>query len=182
MDEQVNERINTFLLQHGYTIDSIRKGYLKNLILVDEEIQRRKKIIAEAQKSIHESAINIISISNATNISRKTFYNNELLKLYVEKNESNEESKMYDDYRHLKEKVGDLEEKIKKLIIRDIDIERLNVENTKLLQENIKLKEQIDKLNNRYEKIMSQTNTSKKEPQPKKTASVIDISSIKRNH
>ena len=68
--------------------------------------------------------MNIKVISEATNISRKTFYNNELLSGFVASNSANNGS-VKEELKKSKEQLHESESKVKKLVERDIDVEAL---------------------------------------------------------
>ena len=91
MTADQKERIDSFLLRHNASLGTLSKGRIKQLRKVDDIIQEKLRRISEAKNCLQTSAINISTISAESGISRKTFYNNELLKKYVESYASDEE-------------------------------------------------------------------------------------------
>ena len=81
-------------------------------------------MVENAYQSIKSNSINIKVISEATNISRKTFYNNELLSGFVASNSANNGS-VKEELKKSKEQLHESESKVKKLVERDIDVEAL---------------------------------------------------------
>ena len=163
MDEQemINDRIKDFFLKKGINSDTISKGKMEKLEKVDQAIQRRLKIIEKSKNDINENKINISNISNETGISRKTFYNNDLLKSYVEfysNDDDNEEKNVTTtkQYKNLKEKLDQANKHIELFIMRDIDIENLKHENQELLKENENKQKQIRYLEEENEKIRNE--------------------------
>lgn len=162
MDEQkVNDRIKNFILQQGINIDIISKSKLKQLEKIDIAIQRRTEILDKAKKDIKENKINISSIADETGISRKTFYNNELLKTYVEYYITNEEydnnlkkenDNLKEEFDKLVDKYNKEVEQINLLIMKDINFENLKYENEEILKENNMLKERSIILEEELEK------------------------------
>ena len=113
---------------------TIGKSLNKNLLTVEEEITKRLQAIADAQKTIKENAINIKAISEATGISRKTFYNNVLLGKFVEENNTTDITSR-EEIKKLKDRLADSDSKLLKVLHRDIDTEILRYQIEKLQAE-----------------------------------------------
>lgn len=131
MEDEKIRRINAFLTKHKTSCDILPKNYVTELLLVDDAIHSRMANIKEAENVIKQQSINITNISLDTNLSRKTFYNNGLLELYVkhyaaklgdDKAESNEK------IGELNEKVADLESALQELLLRDVESGNLRKE------------------------------------------------------
>ena len=135
MDEQMMDRIQRFLLERGQDVSTISKGRLKQLVLADEAIQKHIEAVNCAQQEIGRHRFNISTIATETGIARKTFYNNELLKEYVERYCRNDKTVDEDRYLRLKEKCDQQERQLHQMIMRDIDAENLRIENTNLCKE-----------------------------------------------
>jgi hypothetical protein len=87
--------------------------------------------IKSAEEVIKQQSVNVSNISLDTNISRKTFYNNELLKQYVE----HYAAELYDDRTESREKIEALNEKtavlesaVQELLLRDVETGNLRKE------------------------------------------------------
>ena len=83
MDDNQMKRIEAFLKSQGLDIGSVPKQRIKQLQKIDEAVQKRLTAIAEAQQTLKDNSISIASIATDSGITRKTFYNNEILKQYV---------------------------------------------------------------------------------------------------
>lgn len=105
MDEEKLARINSFLSKNNASIDTLSKSKLNQLDKVDSAIQVRLNKIDNAREIIKSNAINVSTISIDTNISRKTFYNNDLLKLYVKyyATECDDKNTLENDFDKIKE-------------------------------------------------------------------------------
>ena len=83
MDERLN-RIQAFLKKNNTSIEALTKGRIAQFEKVDDAIQAKLQAITQAQETLKATSINVSVISTDTGISRKTFYNNDLLRQYVE--------------------------------------------------------------------------------------------------
>ena len=83
MDDNQMTRINTFLKSQGLDMGSVPTQRIKQLRKVDEAILKRLTAITEAQQALKDNSISIAAIATDSGITRKTFYNNEILKLIV---------------------------------------------------------------------------------------------------
>ena len=177
MDEKImsqSERIEKFLREHNSDINILSPSKLRQFTKIDDAIQARMLKLEEARKDEEAATINILNIANDTGIARKTFYNNELLKLYVEKYAFDTERPSPQTVRNkAKEKIDDLQEKINKMLDRDIDYAELSRENMKLTSEIGHLKEINDSLRTRLEDKTVELDKAKKNTV--KQADVINI-------
>lgn len=161
-------RINRFLLQHGASTDTISKSRVKQFLKVDSAIQSRLKDIDTAQKTLKGRSITVTSISGDTKIARKTFYNNDLLRLYVESYSDTYEDKMVlqSEYERLKAKYEEDERQIKGFLLRDIETENLRQEIKQLQSEIRNLEKRNSSLETQYEKIQKENIELKKRVPP----------------
>lgn len=158
MDEQKLNAMQTFLMAHGSSLESLTKARATQLSKVYDAVEARKQRLQEAKQAASDSAITILSISSDTGISRKTFYNNELLKLYVEESasaaepvRSSETSKEVAGYR---EQIRALEERIRLMSIRDIEALNLEHKIAELSRELIEKDSRIRNLESTHEKSL----------------------------
>lgn len=136
MDEETLKRINSFLNEQGQSIKSIPKNRLQQLEKTDKAIQERLLQIAKAKDILNTCKINVSVIAEDSGISRKTFYNNDLLRLFVEKySHEPEESASLSELQRLKEKNQQFKLQVDAFLIRDIETENLRHENMKLATE-----------------------------------------------
>lgn len=123
--------LDDFLTKNKKDTNTVGKSLNKNLLTIETEINKRQQAVAKAQKSIKENAINIKAISEATGISRKTFYNNELLAAFVEENATVNNASA-DEIKRLKDRLAEAESKMFTLLSRDADMEELRYQISKL--------------------------------------------------
>lgn len=149
--------LDKFLLNNKKDQNTISKVLHKELLLVEEEILKRKSNIEQAQTAIANNAINVKTIAESTKISRKTFYNNDLLnKLVVENSTSSSVDK--EESIKLKEKLKDAESKLLKMYERDVDCEILNHQISKLQDELTVANKRIKSLELQHEEDLKKLN------------------------
>lgn len=117
--------LDDYLLSKHKDKETISKGQYNKLLAIESEINHRNQIVSEAQKTIKDNQINIKAIAEATNISRKTFYNNELLNEFVSINSSANNGSIKDELKKVKSQLQESESKVKKLVAKDINVEEL---------------------------------------------------------
>lgn len=168
MDEQINEstqRINAFLQEHGQDITTISKSRLAQFEKVDDAIQAHLKEIEKAESTIHAHRINVSLMAIETGIARKTFYNNDLLRLYVEKYSPDEAPTVAEqEHQKLKEKQEELEVQLNRMILRDITAENLRNENIRLGKEIQLLQRRNTNLEEELEKALAKIRELEKSP------------------
>lgn len=162
MAEYENSRIIEFLAKNNASINTISKKQLANLEKVDAEIQKRLESLKQARNTIKLNAINIAAIAKETGISNKTFYNNTLLKKFVDSYSEKSEGKSIaeSEYIKLKEQNEAYEQQIQQLIIRDIDLEKQQHEIDALNREIKTLRERNQTLQEQCEELMFKKNLS----------------------
>lgn len=177
MDEEKLKRIQDLLIKNGQSVDTISKSRLKQMEKADDAIQSRLTALSTAKDMIKISDINVSNIASDTGIARKTFYNNDLLRIYVEfySNSDTDRSIAISDYDKLKEKHDLLSHKVKNFLLRDIDIENLRHENNVLNREITNLKNRNESLEKQYEKLQKELLETKKKL-VKRSIKVVDFS------
>jgi predicted RNase H-like nuclease (RuvC/YqgF family) len=153
----VGKVLDSFLSRNKKDDSTIGKSLNKNLLAVEEEIIKRQQAITDAQKTIKENAINIKSIADATDISRKTFYNNELLAAFVNENSTVDKASK-EELQKVKTKLEDTETKLYKIIEKDIDKEILLHQINKLQQELEISHKRIKSLEKQHEEDLKKMN------------------------
>ena len=132
MDDNQMKRIEAFLKSQGLDIGSVPKQRIKQLQKIDEAVQKRLTAISEAQQMLRDNSISIASIATDSGITRKTFYNNEILKQYVESFTSvdGEPGKLVkaSEIDSMKKRLDEQADDIAKMVVRDIDIESVRHE------------------------------------------------------
>lgn len=147
--------LDEYLLLHNQSQETISKGLYNKLLKVENEIIRRQQLSKEAYESIKSNSINVKAIAEATSISRKTFYNNELLNNFVISNSSNNDSSK-EELKRTKEKLRESDCKVKKLVEKDVDVEKMKYTITKLETELSFARQRIKSL----ERQLSESNIS----------------------
>lgn len=137
--------LEDFLKENHKDDETISKTLMKELLIVEEEINRRQENLNKAQKMIKDNDINIKYIAESTGISRKTFYNNELLGKFVNEY-ATADYETRDRISDLKNKISEQSEKINNLVLRDIDVLEFEHQISKLHDE-IKA---LQKINSTY--------------------------------
>lgn len=179
MDAETLKRIETFLAEHDQTTESISNARLTQLQKADDAIQARLAKIVAAKDTLKNCAINVSVIAIASGISRKTFYNNDLLRLYVEKYacDPNEDSSAT-ELQRLKIRTDQYKEQIDAFLLRDIETENLRHENMKLTAEITNLQTRNKNLEKQYATLMKEVQKLRSQlaEQP---AHIIQLSSSK---
>lgn len=168
MESEAIARINAFLAHHGASVDTLSKQKVCQFEKVDAAIQARLEEIHRAQETLRRRSISVSAIALDAGIARKTFYNNELLRLFVEEQVDalDEQAQYARDAAALREKCEDLERQVKLFLLRDIETESLRHENMKMQIENqnllsriTSLEEQCEKLHKDYATLQRKTST-----------------------
>ena len=155
MENEKVTRINEFLARHGASIDTITKQKMAQFEKVDDAIQARLAEVNKAKEILQGKPINISVIATDTGIARKTFYNNELLRLFVEEYSfsSDEKTASAGDVERLKAKCEELERQVHQFLLRDIETENLRHENMRLQVEIQNLQARNTALEKQYEQL-----------------------------
>lgn len=164
MENEALTRINSFLAQHGASSETLSKSRMAQFEKVDAAIQTRLAEIKKAQDILKGRPINVSTIATDTGIARKTFYNNDLLRLFVEAYSTSPEDRTASqgDLDRLKGRYDEAERQIKQFLLRDIETENLRHENTKLQAEIKSLENRNLSLETRLEKIQTEMEELKK--------------------
>ncbi|MDG0029963.1 hypothetical protein MMB68_10385 [Priestia sp. Y58] len=147
MDSQITEVVAKKLEEFGLPdLNNIPQKSINRLVSVETYLQRARSEQNSLIKELKEKKITKVSIVSAqeVNISRKTLYNDQILKEYIDKSIQNE-SEIFneDEISKLKLQVKELTEEYEKLLNNVIDHHLLRMENRGLQQE----------LNDKYEEI-----------------------------
>lgn len=155
MENEKITRINEFLVRHGASIDTISKQKIAQFEKVDDAVQARLAEINRAKDILQGKSINVSVIAADTGIARKTFYNNELLRLYVEEHSSmcDEKTASAGDMERLKARCEELEEQVRLFLLRDFETENLHHENMRLQVEIQNLQSRNTSLEEQYEQL-----------------------------
>ena len=150
MEHEGIARIKTFLTKHGSSYEGLSESKKRQFQSVDNAIQTRLQSIVAAETTIREQMINVQNIAADTGLARKTFYNNDLLRLYVEEyafEAFGSFTKMKEECKRLKEEITQLKNERQKMVDRDREIELTRLEIAALQTEILLLREEKDALN-----------------------------------
>lgn len=141
-----NQSIIDKLKQINVDYESLKPFMKDYLYRIEKFIEEKNSERLAGIKMIKDSRFTISSVSKALECSRTTLYNHdELLKRYIELSiDLFELNDPYIAYNKLKASINELEAKVDKMILRDIDTELLREENNQYL---MKLKESIEQIN-----------------------------------
>ena len=160
MDDNQMKRIEVFLKSQGLDIGSVPKQRIKQLLKIDEAVQKRLKAISEAHQMLKDNSISIASIATASGITRKTFYNNRILKQYVESFTSvdGEPANLgkASEIDSMKKRLDEQADDIAKMVARDIDIESVRHEADELRRVIDGKDKQIQNLTEMYESTLAE--------------------------
>lgn len=152
-EAQIN-RINAFLVHHNASFDTLSNGRQKQFLQADSAIQKRLQIITEAKETLKTYGINVSSIATETGIARKTFYNNELLRMFVESYSVDDEKiASAAELSAAKERISEVEQQLQAVFDRDIETGKLWHENESLQKEIKNMRVQIQNLQQKYEEV-----------------------------
>lgn len=160
MDDNQMKRIEAFLKSHGLDTGSVPRQRIKQLQKIDDAVQKRLMAISEAQQILKENSINIASVAADSGITRKTFYNNDILKQYVESFTSvdGELGKLIkaSEIDSMKKRLDEQANDIAKMVARDIDIETARHEADELRKVIDDKDKQIQNLTEMYENTLAE--------------------------
>ncbi|MEQ2528918.1 hypothetical protein WMO40_19790 [Bacillaceae bacterium CLA-AA-H227] len=148
MDEhEILEIVKERLAQISHNYESLTTSQKKHLLRIEPEISRRLTEQKQALNIMKGNKINIASITSAVSITRKTVYNNDVLKHYIEY-----AGKLYDagyptdGLSELKKQLSESKDLIDKMVRRDANIENLKSEIVELQKEVLLYKDQVNQL------------------------------------
>ena len=160
MDDNQIKRIEDFLKAQGLDIGSVPKQRIKQLLKIDEAVQKRLTAISEAHQTLKDNSISIASIATASGITRKTFYNNDILKQYVESFTSvdGEPGKLVkaSEIDSMKKRLNEQADDIAKMVARDVDIESVRHEADELRRVIDGKDKQVQSLTEMYESTLAE--------------------------
>ena len=165
MDAETLKRIEAFLTEHDQTLEAVPQARLKQFQKADEAIQARLARIGSAKDTLKSCSINVSGIAADSGISRKTFYNNDLLRLYVEKYAcGSEEAASSAELQRLKARTDQYKEQIDAFLVRDIETENLRHENMKLTTEISNLQTRNKNLEEQYAALLKDVQKLRSQP------------------
>ena len=170
MDDEKIKRLNAFLATHKTSCEIISSSQVNYLSRIDDAIQARLCEIKSAEATLKARRITIQSIAEETQISRKTVYNNKLLKQYIESYMSvplDVLTENKEQIKSLQNEVSQLQEEKKKFVLRDCEIEMIRkaLETTQQLLE--KKQQEYNDLEAKYRNLLHERDLVAERPQGK---------------
>ena len=160
------ERINKILRKLGTDLETQPIGTQKKLLHILDTIEEMISSYEAGKTSMKENKINISNVSKKSNISRKTFYNNEILGKFVElfEQETTEYNSIdKETLKRLKDNKATNDEKLETMLNNIIDIEEVKCENDRLMESVNALQDQYDDLRKQYEALLAEKKRNDKE-------------------
>ena len=145
----INERVLETLKSFGLDTD-IKPMTLKQLAKVDKVLETMTQAQTNAFQAIKNNKISINRVAKESGIARQTFYNNPIIKAYIEKYlAANIDVSPYETIEMLREEIRRKNEQIAGLVQRDATVSKCKAEIQQLtdevtsLQETIKSQEEL---------------------------------------
>ena len=158
MEQERVSRIDLFLTKRGASYCGLSDRQKSQLHAVDDAIQTRIRRIKDAEKVIREQAINVQNIATDSGLARKTFYNNELLRLFVEEysSEANDSiTKSKEEIKHLIEEINQLKNERQKMVDRDREVELNRLELSTMQRELKILRKENEELQRKNAELLN---------------------------
>ena len=134
----------------GVSYDSLKPRLKDYLIQIETVIEAKQNERKNAITTL-QSSFNLKSIADSTAISRTTYYNNDILKKYIEHSLGIiDNENPYELVDKLKKEKSMLQEQIDKYVSRDVDIQILKHEKKELA---LKVKEDTAEIQRLHERI-----------------------------
>lgn len=132
MDITEAVRQNLSAINEDY--DALKPFMQKWVMKVEEAIQERAKTQADAAEALRSADYSVKAISETVGASRTTMYNHEqLLKRYIEQSTAKAMAQSpLSDVARLQDEKAILQEQIRKLMARDVDVELVKMQNRSL--------------------------------------------------
>lgn len=171
--------LGAFLRSRRMAPETLGAREYAHLVAAERAIAARTEEADAAHAKLKACKINVTSIAGDMGITRKTIYNNPVLEAYIEhcaKQSVRDGDR--DEQARLREKVAELEEQVRKLVLRDVEAEVLRHENVELKRELMRCESRIREMDVRLEK--ARANAVKSTPQPKDGANVLPFPGVRR--
>lgn len=160
MDEKVKREINAVLAKVRKDIDVLPTATQKQLVLIHDAIDNMADQYDSAKNVMKAAQVNITNVSRISGISRKTFYNNDVLKEYVELSADRTPSLTSPDNITLgkyKAQIADLKQRINDFLANNtVDSENAKCDYDELLETYSALQKQYDILREQYDRIVKE--------------------------
>lgn len=145
--DKIEDLVEQRLKEMNVPATTLKPTTLKHLIKIEELISTNLDYKKELLQKFKEKKITILSVSEESKISRQTFYNNPILKEYIQF--ALDTTDLLDPYKKNEELsliISELQEVVLNMQIRDIDFELLTNQVNKLKKELKEKKNDVTKL------------------------------------
>ncbi len=174
VENEILNIIKERLSKIGYNYETLTTSQKKYLLRIESEITWRLTEQRHSLDNLKYNKINIASITSTVNISRKTAYNNKVLKDYIEYTEVLYEANFPNSgISELKEQLSEYKDIIDKMVRRDSKIENLKSEVAELQKEVMLYKDQVKQLTENNIDLTVQIESYEKKQKLKSSLSVV---------
>ncbi len=152
-------RINGVLSQLNTDFDTQSTATKKELLKIDTTIQEMISDYKSGKVLVKQNIINISNVSKKSGISRKTFYNNDILNKYIEIESvlTNDKTPDSEVVEKLKIKNTELRKRIEDILANSvIDAENIKCENDSLMEALESMQKQYNTLKEEYDRLSSE--------------------------
>ena len=147
---EIENNVKKKLAEMGVPYDSLKPKIKDYLNQIESVIEAKRTERSDAINAL-QGSLNLKSIADATAISRTTYYNNDILKKYIDHSLGKIDSENpYEMIEKLKKDKVALQEQIDQFISRDVDIQILKHEKKELAA---KVKEDAAEIQRLHERI-----------------------------
>lgn len=138
------EKIKNRLSEMGYKYEDFKPNIQQHLLKIEGIIEDSNEKYASLITELKNTVPTVLSVSKESKIARQTFYNNTILKEYIEA-AANEFHNPFSQIDNLNKKLSDMSEKVEKMIGRDVELELIKLENKELKKQIKKSKDDAEK-------------------------------------
>lgn len=169
--------VERYLESEGMDPSILPDSLKTRLEIIDKAIRQRVAAAERACQELKGSRVSILGIANDTGIPRKSIYNNPLLRGYIEHGEKlhgNLTVIKSSELSNLRQRCDRMESQIKKMAIRDIDIENLKYENESLRREVAARDKRIGRLESEIDRLRREAQATARD-EPAQGARIIEL-------
>lgn len=171
--------LDAFLRSRRMAPETLGAREYAHLVVAERAIAARAEEADAARAKLKACKINVTSIAGDMGVTRKTVYNNPVLEAYIGHcAKQSVQDGDRDEQARLRARVGELEDQVRKLVLRDVEAEVLRHENAELKRELMRCESRIREMDERLEKVRGNIGGGK--PQPKSGANVFPFPSVRQ--
>ena len=147
--------LGSFLSSRRMAPETLGAREYAHLAAAERAIAARAEEADAARAKLKACKVNVTSIAGDMGITRKTVYNNPVLEAYIEHCAKQcAQVGDRDEQARLRERAAELEDQVRKLVLRDVEAEVLRHENVELKRELMRCESRIREMDARLEKAI----------------------------